>query len=236
MARSEYPLDRRRFLKGVAVGAAAFVTKGPAAYAQEAGRPTRAGAQAREVTVEDEQALERSLALGVSVSDQSVAISGLDPVILFRQGTEVPGSPEYAVQHTDGATYWFMSAANRDEFLRSPTTYEPAFGGFCGWGVVEYRDVADTDHALNIPHARPSESGAYIVTGVDGSKRIVGFLNPRMRDRFLTDPEFFEKRAQVGWTLLQTNGLVPWSDVSGDLRGLRAAQNAYREVGIGDAR
>lgn len=243
MARSEDPLDRRHFLKGAAVGAAAFFTKGPAANAQEAVPAIRGGAPvpasgavagAQEVASPGEQDGERSLALGVSVSKQSVAVNGLDPVILFTQATEVPGSPEYAVQHTDGATYLFTSAANRDEFLRNPATYEPAFGGFCGWGVVEYRDVADTERRVNIPHARPSRSSAYLVTQVDGSKRIVGFLNQRMRERFLTDPVFYEKRALMGWELQQINGLVPWSEVADEVRAMRAAQEAYRQIRIGE--
>ena len=36
----------------------------------------------------------------------------------------------FATGH-EGITYYFASAANRDEFRKTPAKYEPAYGGWC---------------------------------------------------------------------------------------------------------
>jgi hypothetical protein len=36
----------------------------------------------------------------------------------------------------DGGTYRFVSQANLDAFKADPAKYEPAYGGFCAYGVA----------------------------------------------------------------------------------------------------
>jgi YHS domain-containing protein len=82
----------------------------------------------------------------VNVDARGVALRGHDPVAYQTQGRTVPGSPQYTAQH-QGATYQFISAANRDAFRASPDRYAPAFGGFCAMGVAMGRKL-DGDPSL----------------------------------------------------------------------------------------
>ena len=71
-----------------------------------------------------------------------VAIKGYDPVAYFTQHAPVKGSPMYT-QEWMGATWQFSSAADRDEFAKSPEKYAPQYGGYCAYGVSQ-------GHALSI--------------------------------------------------------------------------------------
>jgi len=63
-----------------------------------------------------------------------VAIKGHDPVAYFTQGKAVPGSERFTLQYK-GATFRFVSGANRDSFAAAPETYAPQYGGFCAYGT-----------------------------------------------------------------------------------------------------
>jgi YHS domain-containing protein len=63
-----------------------------------------------------------------------VAIKGYDAVAYFTQGKPVKGAAEFTHQY-NGATWWFASAADRDEFARTPEKYAPQYGGYCAYGV-----------------------------------------------------------------------------------------------------
>ena len=63
-----------------------------------------------------------------------LAIGGYDPVAYFKQGKAVEGKKSFAVLH-QGATYYFSSAENKDAFLKSPSGYEPQYGGWCAYAM-----------------------------------------------------------------------------------------------------
>jgi len=73
--------------------------------------------------------------------DTSVAIRwlkeerGYDVVAYFTTGEPVIGLEKFAVSHK-GGTYRFASQANLDAFKADPAKFEPAFGGFCAYGVA----------------------------------------------------------------------------------------------------
>lgn len=62
------------------------------------------------------------------------AIQGYDPVAFFTDGKPVKGKPEFPARH-NGALYYFASKEHRDMFKADPAKYEPAFGGYCAYGV-----------------------------------------------------------------------------------------------------
>src|SRR5262249_40881907 len=63
-----------------------------------------------------------------------VAISGYDPVAYFKQGKAVKGKKELAV-FAQGITYYFSSIENKDEFKKTPSPYEPQYGGWCAYAM-----------------------------------------------------------------------------------------------------
>jgi hypothetical protein len=67
-------------------------------------------------------------------NDNGVAVQGYDVVAYVTQHAAVKGSPSFT--HVwNGVRWQFASAQNRDTFVREPTRYSPAFGGYCAYGV-----------------------------------------------------------------------------------------------------
>ena len=70
----------------------------------------------------------------LNLDKAGVAIQGYDPVAFFIDGKPVKGKPELVVRH-NGASYYFASREHREQFKADPAKYEPAFGGYCAYGV-----------------------------------------------------------------------------------------------------
>jgi YHS domain-containing protein len=67
-------------------------------------------------------------------SDPRLMLSGYDPVAYFTQNTAVRGEPTITLDYL-GVTFRFANEAHRDQFFKSPESYMPQFGGYCGNGV-----------------------------------------------------------------------------------------------------
>lgn len=65
---------------------------------------------------------------------QGIAVAGYDPVSYFTSSAPQQGDPQFTATHL-GATYQFVSAANRDLFVGDPAKYAPQYGGYCGYGA-----------------------------------------------------------------------------------------------------
>lgn len=63
-----------------------------------------------------------------------LAVHGYDVVAYFKEGKPVQGDAKFALTHKE-ATYRFSSQENLDTFKANPAKYEPAYGGFCAYGV-----------------------------------------------------------------------------------------------------
>ena len=61
------------------------------------------------------------------------AIKGYD-MVAYTTGTPAKGDPQFG-HAWNGATWHFVSAANRDAFAREPERFAPQFGGYCAWAV-----------------------------------------------------------------------------------------------------
>ena len=85
-----------------------------------------------------------SLALGVAHAAKPVysggrdraAIKGYDPVAYFTENMPVKGSKEFT-HESNGATWMFSSAENRDLFIANPKKYTPQFGGYCAYAISQ---------------------------------------------------------------------------------------------------
>ncbi len=82
-------------------------------------------------------------------AEDGIAIDGTDAVAYFTESAPVPGNPAYAFDWM-GATWRFMSAANRDAFAAEPQRYAPAYGGYCAFAVSRGSLASTVPHAWQI--------------------------------------------------------------------------------------
>ena len=71
-----------------------------------------------------------------TIGSPGVAIKGYDPVAYFKDGKPRRGSNLYTFKYK-GVTWRFASAENRAAFIAAPDKYEPAYGGYCAYGVAK---------------------------------------------------------------------------------------------------
>ncbi len=80
------------------------------------------------------------LGIGLAVVDPvnknifGTALKGYDTVAYFNEGRAVKGKDEFR-HDWQGAKWFFASAANRAEFVKSPEKFAPQYGGYCAWAV-----------------------------------------------------------------------------------------------------
>lgn len=63
----------------------------------------------------------------------TLGMSGYSPVSYIEHNRAEAGSPMYAAEH-NGVTYFFTGDAQRRTFLRDPSRFLPAYGGYCAYG------------------------------------------------------------------------------------------------------
>lgn len=66
--------------------------------------------------------------------ENKVAIQGYDPVGYFNQGKAIKGKKEISASY-QGVIYKFSSSENKDAFLKTPSKYEPQYGGWCAYAM-----------------------------------------------------------------------------------------------------
>lgn len=76
--------------------------------------------------------------------NNKVAIQGYDPVAYFKQNKAVKGKNEISATQ-DGVIYYFSSQANKDLFVKSPSTYEPQYGGWCSYAMGATGEKVEID-------------------------------------------------------------------------------------------
>jgi YHS domain-containing protein len=76
--------------------------------------------------------------------EKKVALQGYDPVSYFTQKKAVKGKKELAASY-EGVIYNFSSQANKDLFLKSPTSYEPQYGGWCAYAMGSTGEKVEVD-------------------------------------------------------------------------------------------
>lgn len=66
---------------------------------------------------------------------KGLALQGYDPVSYFLEG---PKEGSKAITATvKGVTYRFSNEANKETFLADSAKYEPAYGGWCAWAMLD---------------------------------------------------------------------------------------------------
>lgn len=72
------------------------------------------------------------------------ALQGYDAVSYHTQHKAVKGDSRFAISHR-GVEWLFSSAANKEAFKKNPTTYEPAYGGWCAFAMGDYGKKVEVD-------------------------------------------------------------------------------------------
>ncbi|MQP53533.1 MULTISPECIES: YHS domain-containing (seleno)protein [unclassified Flavobacterium] len=75
--------------------------------------------------------------------ENGIAIKGYDPVSYFLNDVKM-GDKKISVKH-QGATYYFSSQKNKELFLKSPSKYEPQYGGWCSFAMGDYGEKVEID-------------------------------------------------------------------------------------------
>jgi len=89
----------------------------------------------------------------LNLDKAGLAIQGHDPVAFFTDGQPVKGKPGFQERH-NGALYYFASKEHRELFKADPAKYEPAFGGYCAYGVSRNKLVEIDVDAFQIVDGR----------------------------------------------------------------------------------
>src|SRR5689334_804948 len=66
--------------------------------------------------------------------EDNVAISGYDPVTYFFLNKAVKGKKELSYTY-QGVTYRFSNGGSLEEFKKTPSKYEPEYGGWCAYAM-----------------------------------------------------------------------------------------------------
>jgi YHS domain-containing protein len=89
----------------------------------------------------------------LNLDKNGLAVQGYDPVAFFTESKPVKGKMEFKSVH-EGATYYFASAEDKALFDKEPAKYEPAFGGFCAYGVSRNKLVEIDPEAFQVVDGR----------------------------------------------------------------------------------
>lgn len=76
--------------------------------------------------------------------ENKVAIQGYDPVAYFKQNKAVKGKKEISAAN-EGVTYYFANQSDKDAFLKSPSSYEPQYGGWCSYAMGATGEKVEID-------------------------------------------------------------------------------------------
>lgn len=125
----------------------------------------------------------------LNLDKAGIAIHGYDPVAFFTGNKPVEGKSQFVRRH-GGATYQFASKENLELFRQDPAKYEPAFGGYCAFGVSRGKLVDVDVDAFQI---------------VDG--KLLLQYSKGVRDDFNKDTKGNLAKAETNWpTLVEKKG------------------------------
>lgn len=79
-----------------------------------------------------------------NVDDDGLWVEGHDPVSYTVDHKAVQGSKTFTCTH-GGATFRFASQAHRDQFVKEPDRYLPAYGGWCAYAMGAKNEKVEVD-------------------------------------------------------------------------------------------
>jgi YHS domain-containing protein len=70
----------------------------------------------------------------LNLNSSNVAISGYDVTSYFTHNKAIEGSKKYSANFKN-TIYYFVSAENKELFLKEPEKYLPQYGGWCAYAM-----------------------------------------------------------------------------------------------------
>jgi len=117
----------------------------------------------------------------VNTDESGLALQGYDPVAFFTAGRPIEGTAQWQAVFR-GATYRFSNAEHKALFEKDPQKYEPAFGGYCAYGVSQGGLFPIDVTTFQVLHGR-----------------LVLNKNPKVRELFDQDREGRFRMAEEKW-------------------------------------
>ena len=71
-----------------------------------------------------------------NVDESGLALKGYDPISYLDKAGPKEGKKEHSFVYR-GITYCFATAENKAKFEAEPAKYEPPYGGWCAWAVID---------------------------------------------------------------------------------------------------
>ena len=76
--------------------------------------------------------------------EKKTGIKGYDPVAYFKQKKAIKGNKELSYTY-EGVIYNFSTKENKEAFIKTPTIYEPQYGGWCAYAMGSSGDKVEID-------------------------------------------------------------------------------------------
>ena len=111
----------------------------------------------------------------VNVDSNGVILKGYDPVTYFTRHQAVKGNPAIQTRF-GGATYYFVSVADKVAFSKNPSKYVPQYGGFCAHHLTK-GELKDSDPTVFLIY----KGKLYICSDVDGVKEFRSNIDQNIR-------------------------------------------------------
>lgn len=73
-----------------------------------------------------------------------LALEGYDAISYFTEKKPQKGNKNFSYTY-NGATYYFKSETNKQEFAKNPAKYEPAYGGWCALAIAKNGEKVAVD-------------------------------------------------------------------------------------------
>lgn len=66
--------------------------------------------------------------------ENNVAVQGYDVIAYFKLNKAIKGKKEFSASY-DAITYYFSNKENKELFQKTPSVYEPQYGGWCAYAM-----------------------------------------------------------------------------------------------------
>jgi hypothetical protein len=115
-----------------------------------------------------------------------VALEGYDPITYFTETEPQQGLADFEY-YWAGVPWYFISAANRDIFIRAPEVYAPQHGGYC-------------EMSLARGYLSDGKPQIYVIEKM----KLYLFYSPANREAFLISRTEALEEAELNWGELST--------------------------------
>lgn len=79
-----------------------------------------------------------------NIDSEGLALEGYDPISYFHEKKAVKGNKAFTAQ-VNGIRYYFSSESNKTMFLKSPSSFQPAYGGWCAYAMGAKGEKVEVD-------------------------------------------------------------------------------------------